>query len=190
MNFGIPLHLLFVLLLDGRQAKGLAQTAADGLPEAVVPALVPGQQADPGLDVVVDLEDDVVGLGDLAAGVRDLVLGLLVLEVEQAAAAVDGLAGGALAQLLEGRGADVGQVVRRRRRDDRVPDDGAVALVVLGGVPLGRHVDEQLLRVPREQRRQVRVERELDDGVLLLLGRVVVRPSFYSVREGSSVSET
>lgn len=107
----ILLYLLFLLLLDSWQAKGLAQPTADGLPQTIVLALVPGQEADPGLYVIVDLEDDVVGLGDLAAGVGDLVLWLLVLELEQAAALVDGLAGGALAQLLEGGGANVGQVV-------------------------------------------------------------------------------
>jgi hypothetical protein len=181
-NIYTLLYLLLLLLLDSWQAKGLAQPTADGLPQTIVLALVPGQEADPGLYVVVDLEDDVVGLGDLAAGVGDLVLWLLVLELEQAAALVDGLAGGALAQLLEGGGANVGQVVRRGARDDGVPDDGAVGLVLLvRGRPLGRHVDEELLGVPGEERREVRVERELDDGVLLLLGRVVVRSSLDSV---------
>lgn len=128
------------------------------------------------------LELDVGGLGDLAAGVGDLVLGLLVLELQQAAALVDGPAGGALAQLLERGRPDVGQVVGARRRDDGVPDDGAAGLVRRRGRrPLGGHVDEELLGVPGEQRREVGVQRELDDCVFLLPGRVVVRPAFDSV---------
>lgn len=92
------------------------------------------------------------------------------------------LARGALAQLLQRRGAQVAQVVGARARDDAVPDDGLVGLVRAGGGgPLGRDVDEELLGVPREQRRKVRVERELDDGVLLLLRAVVVRPALDSV---------
>lgn len=66
------------------------------------------------------------------------------------------LAGGALAQLLQRRGADVGQVVGARARDDGVPDDGLIRLVRAAG-PLGRDVDEELLRVPGEERRKVRV---------------------------------
>lgn len=102
------------------------------------------------------------------------------------------LAGGALAQLLQRRGADVGQVVGARARDDGVPDDGLVRLVRAAATayaraggergPLGRDVDEELLRVPGEQRREVRVQRELDDGVFLLLRAVVVRPAFDPAR--------
>lgn len=177
-----------VLLLDAGQVKRLAQPALDSLPHAVVALLVPRQESHPRLHVVVHLELDVGGLADLAAGVGDLVLWLLVLELQQASAPVHGLAGGALAQLLERGGADVGQVVRGRGGDDGVPDDGAVGLV-LGprGLPLGGHVDEELLRVPGEERREVGVERELDDGVLLLLGRVVVRAALDSVK-GALVS--
>lgn len=101
------------------------------------------------------------------------------------------LAGGALAQLLERGGADVGQVVGARARDDGVPDDGLVGLVGRsagdgGGGPLGGDVDEELLGVPGEERREVGVQRELDDGVLLLLRAVVVRPAFHSVCGGAS----
>lgn len=99
-------------------------------------------------------------------------------------------AGGALAQLLQRRGADIGQVVGAWARDDGVPDDGLVRLVRAAVAytrardhgPLGRDVDEELLRVPGEQRREVRVQRELDDGVFLLLRAVVVRPAFHPAR--------
>ena len=66
-------------------------------------------------------------------------------------------------------------MIGARTRDYRVPDDSLV-----GGVgaalhrPLRRDVDEQLFRVPREERRQVRVQRELDYRILLLSFRVVV----------------
>jgi hypothetical protein len=93
------------------------------------------------------------------------------------------LASSTLDQLLHGGRAEVGQVVGARARDDGVPDDGLVRLVhvAVAGGPLGRHVDEHLFRVPREQRREVGVERELDYGIFLLLGAVVVRPALDSV---------
>lgn len=72
----------WLLLLDGGQLKDLAHAALDGLPEPQVPVLVPGQDADPGLDIVVQAELDVVGLGDFARGVGDLVFGPLVLDGE------------------------------------------------------------------------------------------------------------
>lgn len=129
------------------------------------------------------LERNIRGLGDLAAGVCNLVLGLLVLELQQASALVHGLARRALAQLLQGGGSDVGEVVRAGGRDDAVPDHGAVGLVLDGRGPFCRHIDEKLLGVPREERGEVRVEREFDDGVFFLLGRVVVWTSFYSVEK-------
>lgn len=74
-------------------------------------------------------------------------------------------------------------MVGARGGDDVVPDDGLV-----GGVgaaarrgPLGRHVDEDLLGVPGEERGQVGVHRELDDGVFLLLAAVVVGTTADSV---------
>jgi hypothetical protein len=163
-----------ILLLDDRQLESLADPPGHLLPQGEIDVLVPREDADPWLDVVVDVQRHVVGLGDLAGGVGDLVLGLLVLERQLAAVRIYALAGGAPAQLLERGGADVGQVVGARARDDGVPDDGLVGLVhgVEAGRrrgPLGRYVDEELLRVPGEQRRQVRVERELDYGILLLL---------------------
>lgn len=75
---------LALLLLDGGQRKGVARAAGRGLPQAVVAALVPGQGADPGLDVVVQTQLDAVCLGDARGGVRDLVLWALVLEGELA----------------------------------------------------------------------------------------------------------
>lgn len=87
----------------------------------------------------------------------------------------------ALRELLQGGGADVGQVVGRRARDDTVPDDGLVRRILAGGPaglacvgPLSGDVHKDLLGVPREETGQVGVEAELDDGVLLLFGRVVV----------------
>lgn len=73
-----------LLLLDGGQGEGVARAAGRRLPQAVVAALVPGQGADPGLDVVVQAQLDAVGLGDARRGVRDLVLWALVLEGELA----------------------------------------------------------------------------------------------------------
>lgn len=62
----------------------------------MVPVLVPGQGADPGLDVVVQLELDAARLGDPGGGVGDLVLGALVLDGELASVARSG--GGGLCQ--------------------------------------------------------------------------------------------
>ena len=72
------------LRLNSRKGKGLARAAFDGVPIPETQVLVPGHDADPGLDAVVEAEAHVVRLGDLARGVRDLVLGALVLELEDA----------------------------------------------------------------------------------------------------------
>ena len=66
------------------------------------------------------------------------------------------------------------------RGDDAVPDDGLVGRVlvcfgVIGRWPLGGHVDEDLLGVPCEERGEVGVEREVDDGIFFLFAGVVVR---------------
>ncbi|KUI56760.1 hypothetical protein VP1G_10882 [Cytospora mali] len=133
---------------SGHSAEQLAHAALDGLPPAVVAVLVPRQDADPGLDVVVQLELDVVRLGDLGGGSRRT---------------------------------NLGQVVGARARDDLVPYDSLVgriiAVVLTAGRPLGRDVDKDLLGVPVEQRAEVGVEAELDDGVLLLGGAVVIGPA-------------
>ena len=174
--------LAFVLALDRGQGEGAAEAVLHAHPAAkVVLRLAPGEEADPGLDVVVDAQAHVAGLGDAARRVGDLVLGPLVLEREEPALGVHGLASRRLAQLLHGGGPDVGQVVRRGGRDDGVPDDGAVGLVRGQGRfrrrgigPLRRHVYKHLLRVPGEERGQVGVQAEFHDGIFLLLGAVVM----------------
>ena len=45
---------------------------------------VPGQSANPWLDVVVQTELDVLDLGNLARWVGNLIFGLLILELEEA----------------------------------------------------------------------------------------------------------
>ena len=85
LGLALGLGVLGVLDLKGRQGDFGALAAGHGLPEEEVGGQVPGEQADPGLDVVVELEGD-VGVGNLARGVGDLVLGFLVLELEDAAA--------------------------------------------------------------------------------------------------------
>lgn len=79
------LGLLGLLYLEGRESQLGALAAGHGLPEEEVLGEVPGQQADPGLDVVVQLQGDVCCLGNLAGRMCDLILGLLVLELELAA---------------------------------------------------------------------------------------------------------
>lgn len=71
------------------------------------------------------------------------------------------LPGCALPEFLQCGGTNVGEVVRTRGSDDLVPDHG----LVLGHVPLGNgrrgrrplgcYVDEDLLRVPGEEGREV-----------------------------------
>lgn len=57
--------------------------------------------------------------------------------------------------------------------DDAVPDDGGV-VGVAGPAPVGGDVDEELLCVPCEERGEVCLEGEADDGVFFLFGGVVV----------------
>ena len=150
--------VVLLLLLEGREGERLTSAAVNSAPETVrggggIGVVVPGEGADPGLDVVVETEDDVVGgLGDAPAWVRDLVLGLLVLERQQAPRRVHRLALRAPPQLPQRRRPQVREVVRGRARDDAVPDHGLVRrrrLVCGGGGgrggrrrPLGGHVDE------------------------------------------------
>src|SRR5690606_34026600 len=74
-----------ILLLNCWQSKLLAHVVAQHLPPAKVGILVPRQEADPRLHVVVHAQHHVVLLGNLARRVRDLVLGALVLDGELAA---------------------------------------------------------------------------------------------------------
>lgn len=68
-------------------------------------------------------------------------------------------------------------MIRARVRNNSVPNHGLVGRIVHPRRPLSGYVHEQLLRVPRKERREVRLEGEFEDGVLLLLGAVVVRPA-------------
>lgn len=89
---------------------------------------------------------------------------------------IDTLPPGTLDQLPLSHRREVCQVVGARTCDDGVPDDGLVGRVVCTSRvgPLGCHVDEDLLRVPGEERAEVGVEAELYDGVFFFLGRVIV----------------
>lgn len=73
---------LAVLGLDGGKVELFARAAVHGLPEAQVLVHVPGEEPDPGLNVVVQLERDVLAQGNLAGGVGDLVLWPLVFYLE------------------------------------------------------------------------------------------------------------
>lgn len=190
---GAPGLGLAVLGLDGGEIKLVARAAVHDLPEAQILVHVPGEEPDPRLDVVVQLERDVLALGNLAAGVCDLVLWLLVFDPQDSPggdvrplkseegeavspAGVNLLARGASLELLHGNGPNVLEVVGARVGDDGVPDDGRVGRVSAGGRgPVSRDVDKDLLGVPREERGQVGIEGEFDDGVLLLPGAVVMR---------------
>lgn len=80
-----PFIPLSVLGLDSREAKQPADAALEGVPLEEVDVLVPREEADPGLGVVVEAQADVVEVGELARGVGDVVLWALVLEAEEAA---------------------------------------------------------------------------------------------------------
>lgn len=82
MSISCLLGLGRLLDLDGGQGKGLAEALVHGLPLCDVADLVPGEDADPRLDVIVQAQADFGGLGQLAGRVGDLVLGALVLELE------------------------------------------------------------------------------------------------------------
>lgn len=112
-----------------------------------------------------------------AARVSNLVLGFLVFELEYASARVNALACCTLLELLHGNGPNVLQVVGTWIRNDAVPDDGRVGVIV-GAWPVCCDVYENLLRIPGEKRREVGFKRETNDGILLLLGAIVVRAAF------------
>jgi len=73
-------------------------------------------------------------------------------------AGVYALPGGALAQLLHGNGANVGEIVGARGSNDAIPDDSLVGGGIAGNGgarggrrrPLGCDIDEELLGVPRK----------------------------------------
>lgn len=92
-----------ILGLDGREAEQLADAALEGIPLEEVDVLVPGEEADPGLSVVVEAQADVVEVGELARGVGDVVLWALVLEVEEATGGVV-LAGCSPRRVSRGKG--------------------------------------------------------------------------------------
>lgn len=81
--FGIG--VLGLLDLEGWEGYLLALASGHGPPEKEVLGHVPGQQTNPRLDIVVQLQRDIFGMGNLARRMRDLVLGLLVFELELAA---------------------------------------------------------------------------------------------------------
>ena len=159
----------------------------------------------------MQLERDIADFRNLSARMGDLVLGLLVFELEdtprgggQSAierkrglfalqgivpAGVNSLALRALLELLHGDRPNVFQVVSAGIRDNAIPDDGRVGRILAWCArPLGRDVYEELLGVPREERRQIGVEGEFDDGILFLFGRVVVRPTLDAVGFPQSAS--
>lgn len=69
-------------LLQRWESNLFARATLYRIPDSNLLVHIPGKQTYPRLDIVVELEDDVVGAGNLAAGVRNLVLRLLVLELE------------------------------------------------------------------------------------------------------------
>ena len=90
-----------------------------------------------------------------------------------------------LLQLLHSSRPDIRKMIRARRRDDGIPDYGAVGGDAVGGVgvrPLGGDVDEKLLGVPGEEGGEISIEGEADGGMLFLFGGVVVGAAHGSVR--------
>lgn len=56
------------------------------------------------------------------------------------------------------------------------------------GGPSGRHVDEDLLCVPGEERRQIGIQREADVGVLFFLFGIVVWAASYTISSYTAIS--
>lgn len=77
--------------------------------------------------------------------------------------------------------ANVLQVVGAGVGDDGIPNDSLVRLVRVGGWPLSCDIDKKLFRIPSEERREIRLHGELDNGVFLFLGAVVVGTTLDSV---------
>lgn len=76
-------------------------------------------------------------------------------------------------------------MVRARRRNDFIPNDGRICgLSSIGvlGAPFSRDVDEHLLCVPCEQRRQVGVQVEAHNRKLFFFPAIVVRATTDSIQ--------
>ena len=70
--------------LDSREREELAQSTLEFLPIPDVDILIPAQDAHPRLNVIVQPKLDILCLSNLAIRVRNLVLGLLVLQPQYA----------------------------------------------------------------------------------------------------------
>lgn len=95
-------------------------------------------------------------------------------------ARVNSLALSTALELLHGNGANVLEMVGARIRDNTIPNDGRVC-GVLRARPFCCYVYEDFFRVPVEEAREIGVEGESNDGVLLLLGAVVVRAALDTI---------
>lgn len=122
----------------------------------------------------MQLQGYILGKGNLSRGMRNLVFGFLVLELELATAGVNGLSGGAPPQLLERGRTNVEEMVGAGVGDDGVPNDGRIGCIVRAG-PVGGDEDKEVLGVPSEEAGEVGIEGEAEDGVLFFLVAVVVR---------------
>lgn len=167
------LQILFLhrfATLDTRENKTLALPSLQSIPSPQIRSVRPHQRSDPGLHIPLQRQRGVFPLGHLARDVRDLVLGLLVAQLDDPWGGAFGvgfcglLLGFAFEFGFRGLdafwgGVDVGVLVpgRRRRGDNRIPDDrfGGRDGGGVGGRVGGGDVEEDLLCVPVEQARQI-----------------------------------
>lgn len=193
-TLGSLLLLLAILgLLESRQFELLTNAAGQFLPGTNILVLVPRQEANPWLDVVMKFECNILLFGNLATGVSDLIFGLLVPELKETSkgwldvvhlgienrgrnipAWINRFAECTALEFLHGDRANILEMIGAWVRDNRVPDDSLVGRIS-GGRPFGGDVYEKLLGVPCEEGGEVGVERELDDSVFFLLGTIVMR---------------
>lgn len=159
----IQILLLPALDPDLRKLKRLAAPSLQPLPHAVRIPIGPQQRANPRLHIPAQLELHIGAVLQAAADVRDLVLGPLVAELDDAArvrrlSVLCGLALRLGRLGCFGRGVDVVVLVPRGggAGEDGVPDDGFGGGVGwLSARVDGFEVDEDLFRVPVEERAKV-----------------------------------
>lgn len=190
----VALLCVLLLSLNSRKVELGRLAIAQSLPVTKIASLIPSKKSNPGLDIVVQLELNVLRCRNLTSRVGNLILWFLVLETKEATddnvrlqdrrlqrhrdlpVGVDSFSFSAALELLHSHGTNILEMVGAGVRNDLVPDNSLVGRIV-GSRPLGGNIYEYLLSVPCEEASQIGVQVESNNCIFLLLGAVVVRSS-------------